>query len=106
MNSKKEIHCIGGDDDTRNARIAQKEWIVLRFSEKQVMTNCASCTRIIEDLIAIVENGDLQALDELTTMLSLVSDKRWTKEVARMMALENYRESYCSHPLKVSHLGL
>lgn len=94
MDTKKEIHYIGGEDEIRNERITKKGWVVVRFSEKQVMTNCSSCTQVIEHLIAVIEKGDLQALDEITSIRSSIKDKRWRKEDARMMSINNYRKSY------------
>ena len=94
MTSRKEIHYIGCDDEERNARIAKKGWMIIRFSEKQVMTNCFSCTKMVRNLVNIIDEGDLQAVDDLITITETIKDKRWRKEDARMMSINNYRRTY------------
>ena len=94
MDSKKEIHYIGCEDATRDSRIANRNWIVLRFSEKQIMTDCTACSILIENLIKMVEEGSLKALDEILSIRASIEDDRWRKEDARMMAINNYRKSY------------
>lgn len=92
--TQKEIHYIGGEDETRNKRITEKNWIVIRFSEKQVMTDCDSCVRVITCLKDLVENGNYDAFIELLRIPDSFIEKRWSKEAARMMAINNYRNSY------------
>lgn len=94
MDSKIEIHYIGCEDATRDSRIANRDWIVLRFSEKQIMTDCTACSKLIENLIKMVEEGSLKALDEILSIRASIEDDRWRKEDARMMAINNYRKSY------------
>ena len=94
MESKKEIHYIGCGDEDRNKRIAQKEWMVIRFSEKQIMTDCKSCTNLINKMVEVIETGNIQSLDELINIRNSLKEKRWSKEDARMMAINNERNTY------------
>ena len=94
MATKKEIHYIGCSDEDRNAVLTSKQWIVVRFSEKQIITDCSSCTRIIEQLKQFVETGDISALENVLSLKNSMQDKRWTKEESRLMALSNYRNTY------------
>lgn len=92
--AKKEIHYIGGEDENRNIRITDKNWVVIRFSEKQVMTDCESCVKVITCLMDLVEKGNYEAFVEMLRIPDSFIEKRWRKEDARMMALENYRNTY------------
>lgn len=94
IGTKKEIHFIGGEDDFRNTVLSLKEWFIIRFSERQVMTNCSSCSQIIEKIVAIIERGDIYALEDLITIRNKIKEKKWTKEEAKMMAKDDYRNTY------------
>lgn len=94
LGSRKEIHYIGCEDEKRNARIANQDWIIIRFSEKQILTDCVSCTKLIDDIKKLVEEGNLEALNEAVSIKETIKDRRWRKEDARLMAINNYRNSY------------
>lgn len=93
MGTKKEIHYIGGGDESRNKIICDSDWIVLRFSEKQVITKSEVCLEIILDLLAFIENGDVSVLSSIEKEKESIKEKRWTKEEARLMAINSYRNS-------------
>lgn len=92
METKKEIHYLGCDDEIRNFRLSQKEWLIVRFSEKQVIRG--DCKSIINDLLGIVHDGSFTAIEDLLRLRDLMKEKRWSKEEARMMAIQNYRKDY------------
>jgi len=94
IETKKEIHYLGSDDEDRNKRITNRGWVVLRFSEKQIITNCDTCVEIIKDLKKFIEQCDVSILDDIGNNCKLLQEKRWTKEEARLMALRNYRRTY------------
>ena len=94
MTTRKEIHYLGCGDDDRNQRICDCDWFVVRFSEKQVKTECDTCVNIIENLREFIKTGDIEVLDKIITQKNSITDRRWTKEEARLMALRNYRRTY------------
>lgn len=107
MESKKEIHYIGCSDDERNERITQKEWLVIRFSESQVINKCTVCTNIIEKIKELIETGNIQLLDSINDLFESIKEKRWTKEEALMMAIEDVRniKSYANSTQNSTHLS-
>ena len=78
----------------RNERICDKDWIVVRLSERQVVRNCDVCVRILQFLIKFVETGYMYYLNDLLNERYSIQEKRWTKEEARLMAINNYRNTY------------
>ena len=94
MATKKEIHYIGCDDEDRNKRLGDKNWIVVRFSERQIMKDCDTCVSIIQDLVSFFDRWDVSQLDRINEKCESIKDKCWTKEDARLMAINSFRNTY------------
>ncbi|PSF33925.1 hypothetical protein C7H19_19595 [Aphanothece hegewaldii CCALA 016] len=87
------IHYVGLEkDDERNEFFLDRLWIVIRFSEEQVIRSPKSCCKAIAQVIADVMGGELPA--ELAMVSSLQPCPRWTYEEAAQMAAQDYRSRY------------
>lgn len=94
--SKKPTHCCDADRDMRrNQLFLEWNWIVVRFTEKQVVQAPLSCCKFLAQAIAFV-TGDRSYLKQLETEPDLLSVKPWTTREARAMAKSNYRLTYLS----------
>jgi hypothetical protein len=92
--SKKPTHCCDADSDMRrNQLFLEWNWIVVRFTEKQVVQAPLSCCKFLAQAIAFV-TGDRSYLKQLETEPDLLSVKPWTTREARAMAKSNYRLTY------------
>ena len=87
-------HCLDqGKDSRRNQFFIDNNWIVIRFSEKQVVQHPDSCCKVIASAIARI-TGDYSCLVSLQDVPALFLDKQWTIKQAKRMAKTNYRQSY------------
>lgn len=93
-NTKKAHHAIDqGKDHIRNQFFVEHNWIVVRFSEEQVVRYPRSCCQIIAQILAQV-CGDMGALSNLKNTPSLPKMPMWSIKQARKLAKQNYRQSY------------
>lgn len=91
--TRKEIHYIGCGDEERNWVFVSNNWFVLRFSENQIKNHISECVMITEALFRFIMNGNVSELSDIRTIIERIREPRWTKEKARMMSLENSRQS-------------
>lgn len=92
--SLKATHCWDKDSDRRRNQLFNEwGWIVVRFTEKQVVQAPLSCCKFIAMVIAQV-TGDRSFLELLESQPDLLPVKPWTTKEARRMAKERYRQSY------------
>jgi hypothetical protein len=92
--SKKPTHCCDADSDMRrNQLFLEWNWIVVRFTEKQVVQAPLSCCKFLAIAIAFV-TGDRSSYKLLEFEPDLLPVKPWTTAEARKMAKINYRLSY------------
>ena len=63
-------------------------WIVIRFSEKQILQDTEKCIEVIENTIKAIHNKS-----ELI-VYTLKPDNRWSYEEALIMANNNARNKY------------
>lgn len=87
IESRKPIHYTDGQDLVRDEYIINNGWVVIRYSERQVYKHLEETIKDLESKINWLTYDDV-----CPTPLSL--DKRWTKEEAKRLAEENYREKY------------
>lgn len=92
LKSKKEIHYTGCGDEERNKFFTSNDWFVLRFSENQIKNHLKECVTIVNALVHFIEWGDSSQLYEIESMINEISEPRWSKEQARMFAIDNYRD--------------
>jgi very-short-patch-repair endonuclease len=90
----KPHHCIDVDDDKiRNRFFLERNWGVVRFAEVQVVRHPWSCCKAIAQIIARL-TGDDSVFILLQRLADVPLQKQWTKREARLMAKNNYRQSY------------
>ncbi|OLP17419.1 hypothetical protein BST81_16640 [Leptolyngbya sp. 'hensonii'] len=92
------VHYLGLDD-RRNEFFLERNWIVIRFAEEQVIRYPDACCKLIARIVADVigaPQGSPQAIAlvalEQTNPLPRV--KHWTRREARAMAKRKHRGSY------------
>lgn len=79
----------------RNDAFVSRGWLVIRFSEEQVMRYADSCCKFIAVEIARI-TGETGALKSFFDIPNLTAVKRWSRSEAEYMARSNYRDSYLS----------
>jgi len=85
-------------DHQRNKKFIRNRWVVIRFTEKQIIKYPKRCCRVIKDVVAkVFGKNNINALD--TSFLP--KEKRWSKEKARNMANNEYRNSYLPKELQI-----
>ena len=88
--TKKEIHYIGCNDSKRNRAFLNSNWIVIRFAESQIENYLDECVVFIELLALSLINKNYDTIKKLPYWMPHRIE-RWTKEEARMMAIDNSR---------------
>jgi len=79
-------------DLERNQFFSDRGWLVLRFSEEQVVRYPDSCCKFLAHVVSkFVEEIDLSAFDSVP---DLASQPQWTLGEAREMLLRDYRKTY------------
>lgn len=92
--TKAPHHCVdGGKDDLRNEFFTSRNWVVIRFSELQVVLHPQSCCKEIAKVVARIA-GDRTVLSQLQQVPELPPDPMWTIKQAQAMARNNYRQTY------------
>lgn len=89
-NSKEPHHCTVDDKDkNRDEFFLQRNWVVVRFAEEQVVKNPLGCAyyldRLIKSLSGITHNVPPTELEPITM---------WDSSSARQMASKQHREIY------------
>jgi very-short-patch-repair endonuclease len=93
-NTKAPHHCIDqGKDDIRNQFFTNNNWLVIRFSEKQVVKYPYHCCKVIAEVIARVA-GDYTFLTQLKNVPNLPHEPMWTIKQAKNWAMLDYRKTY------------
>ena len=85
--NKKPIHYKGADD-ARNNHFLKKNWIVVRFSEKQILNQPMECIEFIKLLIKSLIEKQSKFIHNIET------DNEWTYEESLIFSSNNYREKY------------
>lgn len=91
--SKAPHHCQDDDKDrNRNNYLCKLGWIVIRFSEYQVVRHPESCCRLIA--LVLSKLGCDRYLEPLKDFANLPTDRAWTSSSVKGMVARQYRESY------------
>ena len=91
--SKAPHHCQDNDKDrNRNNYLLQQGWIVIRFSEYQVVRHPESCCCLIA--LVLSKLGCDRYLEPLKDFANLPTDRAWTSSSVKGMVARKYRESY------------
>jgi very-short-patch-repair endonuclease len=92
--NRKPIHYIDADSE-RNNFFLQRGWIIIRFTEEQVVCYPESCCRMIAEVITDLLQEDL-ILIKFKNIFPLPKRKQWTEDEAKEMARTDYRQTYLS----------
>ncbi len=84
----KPIHFINGPDDDRNDYFLNKGWIIIRFSEKQIIEETTYCADLVQNVYEAID------CKSSTYGLTVKKDKRWTYEEARLMYYNKERSKW------------
>jgi very-short-patch-repair endonuclease len=92
--TRQAVHYLDAEKDAaRNQYFLNGGWIVIRFSEKQVIESPASCCKTIASTIASL-TGNNTLMAPFREVPTLKPAKRWTADEAKAMAAIAYREQY------------
>lgn len=91
-NTKEETHYISGGDENRNNYFSENNWYVIRFTENQIKYELHICVYIIKKFVKFIETGDTIHLSPIWGLQQQIKEKRWTKEQARLLAIQNARD--------------
>lgn len=84
--NKSPIHFKDGNDEERNHNFLENNWIVIRFSEKQVLSTPEECCKIIDYIVKRIKSKQSSRLQNWVE-----KEKRWTYEEALLMIEDKYR---------------
>lgn len=85
------LHCP--KDQQRNQFFLNSGWVVIRFSEQQVVKSPESCCKTIASTIATL-TGDSALMNAFRQVPTLKPDRRWTQSEAQKMAEASVRDRY------------
>lgn len=90
----KPHHCVDrGKDSQRNQFFLERNWVVIRFSELQVVKYPDACCQAIARVVSQIA-GDYKGLAMLQNVVDLFFQKQWTTKEAIYMAKTKFRNSY------------
>lgn len=90
LESGEVIHHDRSRDSARNQFFTSHNWIVIRFSERQIVENPKGCVSFIENIISAIGKKD----SVIETDLKIEST--WTYEEVHLMKLRDERKKYLS----------
>ncbi len=92
--TKQPHHCLDNDKDrNRNRFFNQRNWVVVRLAEEQVVRNPQGCIRYLGEIVANITQ-DESLLTKVNNWTSLTPIKAWTRAEAQQMAVWKVRERY------------
>lgn len=86
-------HDTSEKDFNRNQFFVNKGWIVIRFSEQQVICYPDSCCKLVAQKIAQIMVDD-SILNRFANIPELPKQRQWTEAEASQMAVERARDNY------------
>ena len=95
--TKEPTHFIGCGDEFRDLNIVNAGWIVMRFTEEQVFCEKEKCLNEIYRLLWSLDSEYVFNILDFNKNIKLDSKSFWTELDAKMMAANNFRESYLHH---------
>lgn len=90
--SRTPIHYLGCGDAHRDAALSAIGWMVVRFSEKQIVCEPDQCISFILYLLSQVD----RTLPTQKFVIPTI-DKKWTEIEAQKMAAQGFREKLLKH---------
>jgi hypothetical protein len=90
----KPHHCVDRNkDNQRNQFFLERNWVVIRFSELQVVKYPDGCCKAIARVVSQI-TGDYRGLVQLQNVKELLPQKQWEVKEAVYMAKAKFRNSY------------
>lgn len=90
----KPHHCIDQNkDQQRNRFFLERNWVVIRFSEYQIVKCPEGCCKAIAQVVSQI-TGDYSGLIKLQSIKDLLPHKQWKNKEAAYMAKTKFRQSY------------
>jgi hypothetical protein len=90
----KPHHCVDRNkDNQRNRFFLERNWVVIRFSELQVVKYPDACCQAIAKVIFQI-TGDYRSLVKLQNIKELLPHKQWKVKEAVYMSKTKFRNSY------------
>lgn len=90
----KPHHCVNrSKDNQRNRFFLERNWVVIRFSELQVVKYPDGCCKAIAKIVFQI-TGDYRSLVQLQNIKDLLPHKQWKVKEAVYMAKTKFRNSY------------
>jgi len=90
----KPHHCVDRNkDNQRNQFFLERNWVVIRFSELQVVKYPDGCCKAIARVVSQI-TGDYRGLVQLQNVKELLPQKQWKVKEAVYMAKAKFRNSY------------
>lgn len=90
--SRKPIHFIDSSDYLRNLYFIRQGWVVIRFSEEQVIKSTEYCIKYIANILKKITEEEL--FISLLEDFKIEESDRWTYNQAVELAQKNHREDY------------
>ena len=100
FNTKEETHYIFSGDEERNNFFIENNWFVIRLAECQLINDMDKCVSFVESIIQLILTGDTKYIIPARGRKVSLHIKRWTKEEARMMAIEDIRRTNRNYPTR------
>ena len=104
--TREPTHFIGCGDEFRDLNLVNAGWIVMRFTEEQIFCEKDLCLNEIYRLLVSLDSNYAFEILNFTKNLNLGSKKFWTELDAKLMAANNFRESYLHHNFNAEELEL
>ena len=90
----KPHHCVDRNkDNQRNQFFLDRNWVVIRFSELQVVKYPDACCKAIAKIVFQI-TGDYRSLVKLQNVKELLPHKQWKVKQAVYMSKTKFRNSY------------
>lgn len=100
--TKEPTHFIGCGDEFRDLNLVNAGWLVMRFTEKQVFCEKEKCLNEIYRLLWSLDSNYVFEILDFNKNMKLGNIAFWTELDAKMMAANNFRESYLHHNFSAS----
>ena len=99
IKSRRPIHCLDDEKDyIRNAYFLENGWFVSRIAEEQVIKNVDGIYGYVSNIISAFAKDERFARDYGIDPIMI-----WSKEEAKKMAVDGYREKYLELPLEIQN---
>lgn len=93
------IHYLNGKDDERDSFFLRKNWLVIRFTESQIVENPSACCELISDVILNLKNC---IIEDFSIQSKVKVEPSWTYEEAHKLAFIKYRSKYLPQELQIN----